>query len=33
MKLPVLSGKKIVKALYGIGFELDHQTGSHLIRR
>ena len=33
MKLPILSGKKIVKALHSIGFEIDHQTGSHLIMR
>ncbi len=32
-KLPVVSGKKIVKALAKFGFELDHQTGSHLILR
>ncbi len=32
-KLPVLSGKKVVKALAKFGFELDHQTGSHLILR
>ena len=32
-KLPVISGKKIVKAFSKIGFELDHQTGSHMILR
>ena len=32
-KLPVLSGIKVVKALSGIGYELDHQTGSHMILR
>jgi predicted RNA binding protein YcfA (HicA-like mRNA interferase family) len=33
MKLPVLSGKKLVKALAKAGFEVDHQTGSHFILR
>jgi predicted RNA binding protein YcfA (HicA-like mRNA interferase family) len=33
MKLPVLSGLKIVKALGKIGFEVDHQTDSHFILR
>lgn len=33
MKLPVLSGIKVVKALHKIGFEIDHQTGSHIILR
>ena len=32
-KLPVLSGIKVVKALSRIGYELDHQTGSHMILR
>jgi len=32
-KLPSVSGKKAVKALAKFGFELDHQTGSHLILR
>ncbi len=32
-KLPVLSGKEVVKALSRIGYELDHQTGSHMILR
>ncbi len=32
-KLPSVSGKKAVKALARLGFELDHQTGSHLILR
>ncbi len=32
-KLPVVSGKKVVKALAKFGFKLDHQTGSHLILR
>ena len=32
-KLPVVSGKKVVKALSRIGYELDHQIGSHMILR
>ncbi len=32
-KLPVISGIKIVKALSKIGYEIDHQTGSHIILR
>ncbi len=33
MKLPVVSGIEVVKALTKVGFELDHQTGSHMILR
>lgn len=33
MKLPVLSGIELVKILAKLGFEIDHQTGSHLILR
>jgi len=33
MRLPVLSGKKVVKALLKAGFVVDHQTGSHFILR
>lgn len=33
MKLPVVSGKELVKALAKVGFELDHTTGSHAILR
>lgn len=33
MKLPVVSGVDVVKALSRAGYELDHQTGSHLILR
>ncbi|MFB0561457.1 MAG: type II toxin-antitoxin system HicA family toxin [Candidatus Lokiarchaeia archaeon] len=29
-KLPVVSGQKVVKALSKIGYEFDHQTGSHI---
>ena len=32
-KLPVVSGVKVVKALSMLGFEVDHQTGSHIIMR
>ena len=28
-KLPVLSGKDVIKALSRIGYNFDHQTGSH----
>ncbi len=34
LKLPTdLSGEKLVKALKTLHYELDHQTGSHLILR
>ncbi len=33
MKLPVVSGVNVVKALSRAGYELDHQTGSHMILR
>jgi predicted RNA binding protein YcfA (HicA-like mRNA interferase family) len=32
-KLPVVSGLEVVKALAKIGYEIDHQTGSHMILR
>jgi len=32
-KLPIISGIKVVKALHKIGYEVDHQTGSHMILR
>jgi predicted RNA binding protein YcfA (HicA-like mRNA interferase family) len=32
-KLPVVSGRQLLKALTKIDYELDHQTGSHLILR
>jgi len=32
-KLPVISGLDVVKALAEVGWELDHQTGSHMILR
>jgi len=32
-RLPVVSGIKVVKALAKIGYDVDHQTGSHVILR
>ncbi len=32
-KLPFVSGKEICKALARIGYQVDHQTGSHIILR
>ena len=32
-KLPVLSSQDLVKVLAGLGYHLDHQTGSHMILR
>ena len=32
-RLPVVSGRDAVKALQKIGYEADHQTGSHMILR
>jgi predicted RNA binding protein YcfA (HicA-like mRNA interferase family) len=32
-RLPVVSGRDAVKALCKIGYEIDHQTGSHMIIR
>jgi len=32
-KLPVTSGKQVVKALSKIGYDFDHQRGSHIILR
>lgn len=32
-RLPVVSGAEAVKAFGRIGFEMDHQTGSHIIIR
>lgn len=31
--LPVVSGKELIRALSKLGYELDHQTGSHIILR
>ena len=33
IKIPQVSGREIVKALKKIGYEIDHQTGSHIILR
>ncbi len=30
-KLPVISGRELVRALRHVGFELDRQKGSHMI--
>lgn len=32
-KLPVISGKQAVQAFTKIGYQLSHQTGSHMIIR
>jgi len=32
-KLPVVSGKDAIRALGKIGYEFDHQRGSHVILR
>lgn len=32
-KLPVVPGKGVVKAFGKLGYEVDHQTGSHIILR
>ena len=32
-KLPLISGRKAIKAFQKIGYEIDHQTGSHIILR
>jgi predicted RNA binding protein YcfA (HicA-like mRNA interferase family) len=32
-KLPVVSGIETVKAFSKIGYEVDHQTGSHIVIR
>ncbi|MBI2541198.1 type II toxin-antitoxin system HicA family toxin [Candidatus Woesearchaeota archaeon] len=32
-KLPIISGKDLIKAAAKIGYEIDHQTGSHIILR
>jgi predicted RNA binding protein YcfA (HicA-like mRNA interferase family) len=32
-KLPVVSGRDLVKSLTKIGYLSDHQTGSHIILR
>ena len=32
-KLPLVSGREAVKAFRKTGYEIDHQTGSHIILR
>ncbi|MEW6775833.1 MAG: type II toxin-antitoxin system HicA family toxin [Bdellovibrionota bacterium] len=32
-KLPIVSGSEAVRAFGRIGYEVDHQTGSHIILR
>ena len=32
-KLPVVSGQDVIKALAKIGYEFDHQRGSHVVLR
>jgi predicted RNA binding protein YcfA (HicA-like mRNA interferase family) len=32
-KLPVVSGRQLVKALTKVGYLFDHQQGSHIILR
>ena len=32
-KLPVVSSKDVCRVLERIGYEFDHQTGSHMIYR
>jgi len=32
-RVPVVSGIDVVKALAKIGYDVDHQTGSHMILR
>lgn len=32
-KLPTISGREVVKALGQLRYEVDHQTGSHIILR
>lgn len=31
--LPVISGKELINLLIKVGYEIDHQTGSHIILR
>ncbi|MDG6907416.1 MAG: type II toxin-antitoxin system HicA family toxin [Nitrososphaerota archaeon] len=32
-KLPLLSAKEVIKALTKVGYEFDHQRGSHIVLR
>ena len=31
MKLPIVSARKVIKALKSVGFEITRQSGSHII--
>ncbi|MEP0862358.1 MAG: type II toxin-antitoxin system HicA family toxin [Ignavibacterium sp.] len=31
--IPILSGKDVCRLLSKVGYEIDHQTGSHIILR
>lgn len=33
VRLPVVSGRQAVSAFEKVGYEVDHQTGSHIILR
>ncbi len=32
-KLPIISARELLKTLHKIGYDVDHQTGSHIILR
>ncbi len=32
-KLPIISGLEAIKAFVRMGYQIDHQTGSHIILR
>jgi len=32
-KLPLVSATQVIKALLKVGYELDHQRGSHIVLR
>lgn len=32
-KLPVVSARDLIKVLHKVGYDVDHQTGSHIILR
>lgn len=32
-RLPVVSGKEVIRAFERIGYRISHQTGSHIILR
>ena len=32
-KLPIISARDLLKILHKIGYDVDHQTGSHIILR